>query len=333
MRRWAPGWRWDLLLAGVILAVAGLAIADALWSDESSQPGGSRSDTIAQSSPPPAPGNSEAIPEEADLAGLDASLLPQFWSAYSAGDVARAAAFFTEYGVWKTIDPVGTSVAGGREAFAAVGRDAIEVSLAHYCCGLPGAVQYLGRSGNTLSGRATPEGGGIIETFTVELDEGKFVLFRRSLDLADPATARYYEGRYEFWQRGKPPPSPSDVIIALGSDEGGQAGNVILTPASAGWQPSPSVGDSPVDRVASVIIDTLPGPTGVHQPAHIHAGSCDDLGPIVFKLASVVDGRSLSLVSTSLAELLAGDFAIDVHASEEESRMRIACGNIPEDAA
>ena len=70
--------------------------------------------------------------------------------------------------------------------------------------------------------------------------------------------------------------------------------------------------------------------TGENHPAHIHAGSCDDLQPEPeYPLQNVgAEGQSTSVVDATLADLIAGDFAIDLHLSPNELGTLIVCANI-----
>lgn len=64
------------------------------------------------------------------------------------------------------------------------------------------------------------------------------------------------------------------------------------------------------------------------RPAHIHAGSCEELGDVVYPLTDVSGGVSTSMVDATLAELEDGDFAINVHESADAIENYIACGPI-----
>ena len=79
------------------------------------------------------------------------------------------------------------------------------------------------------------------------------------------------------------------------------------------------------------------------HPAHIHSGTCDQLGDVVFPLADVVTqtgeemgaagGHPVKVsevnnVDAPLQEILDGGHAINVHLSAEEIGTYIACGNI-----
>ncbi len=71
------------------------------------------------------------------------------------------------------------------------------------------------------------------------------------------------------------------------------------------------------------------------QPAHIHKGTCDKLDPTpAYPLKNVVQGNSsTTVVNISLADLLAGKYAINLHRSAKDLKTYVACGNISENAA
>jgi uncharacterized cupredoxin-like copper-binding protein len=79
------------------------------------------------------------------------------------------------------------------------------------------------------------------------------------------------------------------------------------------------------------------------HPAHIHAGTCDQLGDVVYPLADVVTqtGEAMGAagghpvkvsevnhVAAPLQEIIDGGHAINVHLSAEEIGTYIACGTI-----
>src|SRR5919107_4047436 len=79
------------------------------------------------------------------------------------------------------------------------------------------------------------------------------------------------------------------------------------------------------------------------HPAHIHSGTCDQLGDVVYPLADVVtqSGEEMGAagghpvkvsevnhVDAPLQEIIDGGHAINVHLSAEEIGTYIACGNI-----
>ncbi|PIS04781.1 MAG: hypothetical protein COT81_04510 [Candidatus Buchananbacteria bacterium CG10_big_fil_rev_8_21_14_0_10_42_9] len=70
-------------------------------------------------------------------------------------------------------------------------------------------------------------------------------------------------------------------------------------------------------------------PSGVVQLAHIHNGSCDNLGDIWQGLTSVIDGQSQSNLEISMLDIANNlPLAINVHKSAEEPQVFVACGNI-----
>lgn len=78
------------------------------------------------------------------------------------------------------------------------------------------------------------------------------------------------------------------------------------------------------------------------RPIHIHSGTCDELGDVIYPLnpvevaEGVTEGNadatsvetSATTVDVALADLLAEDFAINAHLSDDEISTYIACGEI-----
>ncbi len=75
------------------------------------------------------------------------------------------------------------------------------------------------------------------------------------------------------------------------------------------------------------------GATGGH-PAHIHSGTCADLGDIVYPLTDVdASGESVTVVDATLESLTTGGpYAISIHLSADDMGTRVACGDIPQAA-
>src|SRR3954452_13455581 len=80
------------------------------------------------------------------------------------------------------------------------------------------------------------------------------------------------------------------------------------------------------------------------HPAHIHSGTCADLGDVVLPLADVTPigdeakrtgattaipvENSLTVVDMPLQEIIDGRYAINIHLSADEIDTYIACGDI-----
>jgi hypothetical protein len=78
-----------------------------------------------------------------------------------------------------------------------------------------------------------------------------------------------------------------------------------------------------------VTIDLTGAPADTPQPAHIHSGTCAELGDVVHPLANVEGGASETTVDAPLADLQGAAFAINVHESEEAIQNYVACGDVP----
>ena len=75
------------------------------------------------------------------------------------------------------------------------------------------------------------------------------------------------------------------------------------------------------------------GPEGTPQPAHIHTGTCDNLGGVKYPLKSVTNGTSETVIpDVTLATFSKGQWAINVHKSTSDLKTYVACGNISQNA-
>lgn len=91
--------------------------------------------------------------------------------------------------------------------------------------------------------------------------------------------------------------------------------------------------------------DATPAATTGGMPAHIHEGSCETLGAPVYPLTNLLSDAemdtaqpamehatdvftSVTTVDASLDDLIAGDYAINVHLSVEEIDVYVACADI-----
>ena len=111
---------------------------------------------------------------------------------------------------------------------------------------------------------------------------------------------------------------PESIEVTLAEQNAsGQSGTAMLTPND--------------DGTFDVQIELSQG-ADEPQPAHIHEGSCPDVGDVVAPLNDVVDGMSTSeAVEISLEDLTSADspgYAINVHKSAAEIDEYVACGDI-----
>lgn len=73
---------------------------------------------------------------------------------------------------------------------------------------------------------------------------------------------------------------------------------------------------------------------GNPQPAHIHAGSCNNLGAVKYPLSAVADGKSETKLNISTEQLLSQlPLAVNVHKSAAEIKAYAACGDIKKSEA
>jgi hypothetical protein len=78
-----------------------------------------------------------------------------------------------------------------------------------------------------------------------------------------------------------------------------------------------------------VIVRTANG-SAEPQPVHIHKGTCAKLDPKpAYPLTTLVNGKSESKIAgVKLADLEAGDYAINIHKSTSDIKTYVACGNL-----
>lgn len=104
--------------------------------------------------------------------------------------------------------------------------------------------------------------------------------------------------------------------------------------------------------------DATPSAGGHDHPAHIHDGTCEELGDVVYPLDNVTDlsaeaspeastpmastmgdementvAESTTIVDVSLDDLLSADYAINVHESPDQIQNYIACGDVDGEAS
>jgi Cu/Zn superoxide dismutase len=79
----------------------------------------------------------------------------------------------------------------------------------------------------------------------------------------------------------------------------------------------------------TVVLAIKGAPATTPQPAHIHTGTCTNLGGIAYPLTNVVAGTSTTTVKgVTIDKLLGASYAINVHASADNLGKYVACGQI-----
>jgi hypothetical protein len=78
-----------------------------------------------------------------------------------------------------------------------------------------------------------------------------------------------------------------------------------------------------------VTLNLTGAPAGVVQPAHIHTGTCANIGGVVYPLESPVNGVSETTLDTTLAELASQlPLAVNVHKSTTLASVYVSCGDL-----
>lgn len=118
---------------------------------------------------------------------------------------------------------------------------------------------------------------------------------------------------------GKVVPTVSDLrstIISLTpQNDSGEKGIALLRQTDKGLQ-------------VDVVLD--PGfPQDLMQPAHIHKGTCAELGDVVYPLTDVKNGSSTTVLQTTLAGLKKQlPLAVNIHKSSQESGVYVSCADV-----
>jgi Cu/Zn superoxide dismutase len=122
------------------------------------------------------------------------------------------------------------------------------------------------------------------------------------------------------------------VILALNGGYAAPAGSIstltIKLTAQNGSGENGTATLTQANGAVKVVIAIPKGPAGP-QPAHIHDGTCAGLKGVVYPLTSVAKGASTTTVKgITIAQLLAGKYAINVHKSTSDIGTYVSCGAI-----
>ena len=126
-----------------------------------------------------------------------------------------------------------------------------------------------------------------------------------------PADREREEGLAEMSE----PEVVNEITVNLEEQNGsGESGIAIITEVETGIR---------------VVLRLTGAPEGVTQPVHIHVNSCTDIGGVQYPLEFTGDGYSETMLEVSMATLQAGlPLSINVHKSDEEASVYVACGDI-----
>lgn len=77
------------------------------------------------------------------------------------------------------------------------------------------------------------------------------------------------------------------------------------------------------------VVLTVDPAGNLDMPAHIHPGTCDNLTPQPkYPLENILNGASSTVVPASMAELFAGNLAVNIHHSNDDLKTYTACVEI-----
>ncbi len=120
-------------------------------------------------------------------------------------------------------------------------------------------------------------------------------------------------------------PVPANAPTAAATDDSTfNSVTLPLGPGRDGVQPG-TVTFVEQNGKTQVTIEMQDSQPGVAQPAHIHVGSCPGVGAVKYPLSNVVDGKSVTTVDATLADLFRNGYSVNVHKSTSEAGKFVAC--------
>lgn len=121
------------------------------------------------------------------------------------------------------------------------------------------------------------------------------------------------------------------AAAVLGASAGAATPTTVTFPMKA-LNASGETGSTTVTQVATgvKVVVSLKGAPEAAQPTHIHVGTCGNINKAPeYPLTNTVDGKSTTVVKgVTLAQLLAGHYAVNVHKSATAIGTYVSCGNI-----
>lgn len=109
---------------------------------------------------------------------------------------------------------------------------------------------------------------------------------------------------------------PSIIVSLTAQNNSGEEGSATLVALEGGK--------------TKVTLNLAGAPADIAQPAHIHSGSCANLGEVLYPLTSPVNGQSETTLNVALAEGILNrlPLSVNVHKSSSEVNIYYACGDI-----
>jgi hypothetical protein len=84
-----------------------------------------------------------------------------------------------------------------------------------------------------------------------------------------------------------------------------------------------------VDEGVEITVFISAGDEGGVHPVNIYEGTCAELGEVTEELENIEDGESVTTIDSTLGDIMTGEYAIAVGASEDDAETHVMCGNIP----
>lgn len=107
-----------------------------------------------------------------------------------------------------------------------------------------------------------------------------------------------------------------------------QSGFSIVLPQLNVSEQNGIVTFEPKEDKTIVKIKTVGYIHGISQPAHIHNGTCENAGDVIFPLNDLGNGESETVLDVSIEEISKSSYILNVHKSNEEINIYTACGII-----
>ena len=91
---------------------------------------------------------------------------------------------------------------------------------------------------------------------------------------------------------------------------------------------------SGISSQTKVTLTVSNAPQGVSMPAHVHSGTCANIGAVKYPLSNVVNGTSTTTIDASILQLkMVLPLAINIHKSVAEVGVYVACADLNADGS